>query len=1199
MRASFFDESNEGAANKAGGLWKKALGGVRRAKQTSAIADVSPLEWTDVDGLFAYYDAVYFESKLAGRVTFSWNASPGVSEIDAEAVDELNSMFKYCLCSDIPKWWHGANPLQLCVGICCVVERRSSSYTRAAHLRMPDVLRRFKMTQMAKEALLHGMTHAYLFVSEHTAETAAFNAHDEAFKRIIRKLNHDFTTVDAYRPPDKGYAIRWFDRALADSKAQAETEKLKGTLLRASMVDTLTKEHYKLLYFISKYSRLAEKVTQKERWMRYIHLMVLVYEAIVAGVLEYDYAPCSVLVSGKRMLLNISQEARDNLDDLVETNLVRSLRMTGSDGRSVMAYQPSKQGLDRLQLGALSREDMNACDEFMLDPEGQLLQPSYDVENKTFKLVSDAGFMIDSTIANSEDLSYVCSPYICRSYMMDSIPLSSNAYRASETLRGIGRIADANLDVQVSLSRVIALIGDWIPTSCAQLMELTNSLGVEDRNKGGYYSTKVDSASTSTCLEIPAGLTKISICSANPAQFCNMEATVEYPEVPGITQLECFGLRYSREGDLICGVKIESVMTKILNDISFDFLSRVLADIQIDSSTLTEGLMTVYQRNIMSTVYDGDAINRQKYSVFLAETITPKLSARHYLDGDAIEAEIRQLIGDTQYALDVTDDDVIIFGESGTIFAGPECAKHENLLVSYAMLRCREQFSLNLFRKLETTAIALLAIQKELESTHEAPRRLDRARTRLAEMSTDIYRLGEAVRHMQLACDTPLIVFGETNEPNGQVNGNTNYYALNSKSAKRLHYAMDIGTLAESIRVRTNGCLMHLRTNEELLQTLERQAFEVSRHVKTRVTHEIKAAQEVTREYMEHENVEHATRILTWLYAGLFAFRFIDRFVGSWSIPESVSFITKNVRYPLIWDLSIPWILLSLGFWAAFAIACALLRRAYVINFGGFIESAQRMRQKICVNTLLRFLKLKRNVGYQQVIASSFHGTNVTRITYTDVAGTVFDKYEARVTLTVDSKHGYLLQTRVRIAKSAEVPGKMFPNELGERVMADLEINSVLVDVAATSKTLAARAKSAPKVLLVRVVGIPGTREVMLTAFTVAELQAQIAAKFHFRVRNLVRVSAVNYVDETTMDEDIIETDAHVIALRPFQRMNAVFFGRPKPQMAKYVNQAKVRAEKKRVLEERRAKFAKRVTKVPVTVDDLYPDPDVDDDPGF
>jgi len=390
---------------------------------------------------------------------------------------------------------------------------------------------------------------------------------------------------------------------------------------------------------------------------------------------------------------------------------------------------------------------------------------------------------------------------------------------------------------------------------------------------------------------------------------------------------------------------------------------------------------------------------------------------------------------------------------------------------------------------------------------------------------------------------------------------------------------------------------MNLKANEDLLRTLERGAMELTRNRRHRIIDNTKTALEVTREYMEHENVRQTSWLLTWLYAGLFGFRFIDRFVGAWSIPESVSFITKKIRYPLIWNLPIVWIVMSFGMWCTLFAVCVFLHNLYTNRYGGFIESTATMRHKVCINTLLRFLKLKREVGQQQVVASGFHRTQVTHITYTDVS--TFDSYRARVTLTVDSMHGYLLKTRIRIAKSKTIPGTMFPYELDERLLADLELNKVLLDGTLTAKLRAAQSKVASKILLVRAVGDAATREVTLTALTVADLRAQISAKFCYRVRNLVRVVAVTYIDEKTVDEELIQSDAQVVALRPFQRLNVVFFGKPKPKMAKYVNQTKSRVEKQRMLEERRQLFAKQMKRISATVDELYPDDDDEAEPGF
>lgn len=1205
------DDVKRGGETKARGAWRNAIKSIRNAKASAALTDVSAVDWTDVDGLFAYYDAVYFENSLCGRVTFSWHASSadgqpdeGENELGEQA--KLERLFKYCLCSDVPKWWHSANPRQLSAGICCVVERRGSQYTRAAHIRMPDVLRRFKMTQMTKEALLHSMAHAFFFLNGHTKEHEAFNAHDEAFKQLIYKLNYDFITPDVYRPPDKGYQVRWFDRLVTTEHAAAASNNtlVRDTIAKSSMVDTLTPEHYKLLYFISKHSRLAEKATDSGRWIRYLQIMVLVYEAVVEGVFDYDYAPFVEQVANKRLMLNVSQEARDNLDDLVEAGMLRSLRLSSSGGKSTMAYQPSKKGLEYMRQEAyMSREDKALCDEFLYDPKGSLFRVVFNDETETFKLSSDQGYNIDSSVNESEDVSYVCSPYICRQFMKGApAPLASYAYRASESLRGLSSIAD-DLDVQLSMSRVIMLIGDWMPMSCTQITELSQSLGVDERNQGGYHCTDIDRASTDTVLEVPAGLTRISIASANPAQFCNMEAQVEYPEVAGITQFESFGIRYAREGDVICGIKVESCMTKILNDIPVDFLSRIAADVQVDSSKLTTSLMSPYQRNLLETVYDSRVADREKFTLFMAETITPKLSARHYLDGDSIEAEIRQLIGDAQYALDVTDTDVVIIGSGGVVFAGPECSRHESLLTAFCQLRARENFCNVLYDKLMKMNESKRKLQKMLERVYDEPECLRHAQVELSETNTSLYRLGEAIRHMQTASETPLIVFGDAKEPETPMVTTAMYYALDTKSSKRLHHALRVGALEATIAKRINGCVKHYKMNEEFLHVLQKQANEVMRANKAKSILQTKATLEEVSELMERAGggADQSYRIISSLYVGLFACRAFDRLVGtSWSVSESVSFITNHIRYPLMWRMSVPWVVISLLLWFVVFGACVFFKRVHVDASEGFVESTTSMQRKLCVNTLLRYLKLKREVGRQEIVASDPAGTQLTRITYVETSrGRVFRGYDARVTLTVDTKRGYLFKSRIRIAKSKSIPAKLFPNDLHAMLMTDLELNGVVVDGEAAQKLLKQQRKTKSTTLLVQAAGETHTREVLITEATVRHLYEQIASKFCYRFKNVMRVTRLTQVDATTVDEDLVETDSHVMALRDFQRLVVVFYGKPKPNMVSYIRQVKDRAARKEALTERFKMFKKRLKARNATVQEMYPETDDEHDEGF
>ena len=121
-------------------------------------------------------------------------------------------------------------------------------------------------------------------------------------------------------------------------------------------VDLLARKHFeltdsmlKLLYLLGKYARCAENIGDNEGWIREVHLSVLVYEGIVAEVLDYDYAPQSVLVGTKRVWMNVSQEGRDDIDDLREAGMINGLKLATEDLTAVTAYQVSKEGMDVLK----------------------------------------------------------------------------------------------------------------------------------------------------------------------------------------------------------------------------------------------------------------------------------------------------------------------------------------------------------------------------------------------------------------------------------------------------------------------------------------------------------------------------------------------------------------------------------------------------------------------------------------------------------------------------------------------------------------------------------------------------------------------------------------------------------------------------------------------------------------------------------
>jgi len=127
--------------------------------------------------------------------------------------------------------------------------------------------------------------------------------------------------------------------------------------------------------------------------------LVMVFEGIVAGVMDMDYAPAPVLVNSKRVYLNISHDGKDDIDDLREVKLVNSMKMTTSMQQTISCYQLSELGSRLLtqgegvgiELGARLVAAKDAVDSFTMDEDLGRLEAEWDEENQLFHILNESG----------------------------------------------------------------------------------------------------------------------------------------------------------------------------------------------------------------------------------------------------------------------------------------------------------------------------------------------------------------------------------------------------------------------------------------------------------------------------------------------------------------------------------------------------------------------------------------------------------------------------------------------------------------------------------------------------------------------------------------------------------------------------------------------------------------------------------------
>ena len=876
------------------------------------------------------------------------------------------------------------------------------------------------------------------------------------------------------------------------------------------------------------------------------------------------------MVRGRRIFMNVTQEGRDHLEDLVESKFIRALRTITEDKQPVVAYQITEAGMETLvNSKSLKKIDRRVIDEVIRDPEGGLLSVSYDTKSETFSLRSAYGFCFDSAVTETEDVSYVSSPYLpftCRDLKR---PMASNAHRAFESGSGSDTVKD-ELDVQITVSRLVILVGEWVPFGCNQIMALTKKLGAGERIKGGYFSSHVDDKSTETCIEIPVGLTKVAVNSCDASSWINIEAEVEFPEDEGITQVENFGIRYQRDGTCLYGLKLEAVMDKILNDISLDYLARVMTDIHIDSSKVTESLTSERQSTLLKMVFNGNEMNRNKVNVFICEKITPKLRALRYLDGDALEAELKQVIGDTQHAFDISENDVVIFGSAGVLFAGPECIQHETLLLAFLALKAREDFVANFFNRLFLVSEQAQEQRRLIHRHHEDPNFVNQIRNSLATINEDCIMMEEIMRNLETSVEAEALP--EDRLPS-------------TKAGKRLYHILQIPKMEASLRGRIADCEKQVSATRHEISFLSEQITNVTRALREQVNRDTKHLFKASSEQMKLNDTAASRDVMQLIFAGSLSFGIIDRFTGEWSVVWD-NWFKESLQYTLVLNSNAGFFYVSLSLWIAVGVFVLAYMRTKRDKIVGSIHFLARLDVRVNVPKLYSYLK-RRNIQREEIIALNHADAAVVRaFTYFDDGSRaptrvgdppiddLWDGYRPTIVLTLDTRNGVLRSAEITCVKPRLEPARVFPRELRERLIQDLKQHDVLLefesvnrfgDSSMTRQSIARRKgntdvddASSDLVLFVKRPTDLMCREVVVPVRDLASLTESVAQKFNHKPEHLITLTVSTTVDDGFEIEEVLEDDQQVQGLNTYAKVEIRFRGKPDPGMASFA--ARVRA---------------------------------------
>lgn len=751
-----------------------------------------------------------------------------------------------------------------------------------------------------------------------------------------------------------------------------------------------SEEHLKLLYLVSKYSHCAQSAEEKERWIRKIPLLVLIYEAIVAGVLDYDYAPASENIGTRRIYINISQEGRDDVDDLREAGMINGLKLSSKEYQSVTAYQISPQGLELLK--SVPAELRKAIDDLVM-VEGQQIEAVWDGES--FLLTTAKGYRRVSTITDCEDVSYVSSPYLPASLLAPSSKLSSSADRAHESAAGATNIRDELSEV-ITLSEVSVMIGEWIPFGANQIVALNDKLGATERVQGGLFTALVDEEPTGTQFEVTPGLTSVRILDYDLTKHLNFEAEVYYPEDEGIVQIENFGVHMRDSGSIVYGLKVEAILDRKSDSVSLDHLARLLVDVQQDSSTITDSLVSTYQRSLLEMTFLGDAANRDKFNLILADAISPKMEASRYMDKEDHENELKQVLGDTREAHDIGKN-LLVLGRQGILLAGADAKRYEPLLLAYLSMMSMDIFVRNFFNRTFVLDDALKKIRAMIQEYEKDPNSISRIRTQLSQASKDVILLQETLGYLEESLEL-LVVPARPADPAGS----------------KLHDLLRVGPGNDDLRRRVRDLRKNVEGSRHELDGLREMTDVISETQMFRLQEEMQAnSKNLESVFRSNERASSSLEVLQVILSGTLAFEVLDRITGEWSVVETW-WGKKWIVDPII-NKPFVWFGMNLLLWGVIAFALIRFMRYLTSRSAGVLTVRFTANSKVDMKALELYLSQK-HLEEEDVDTDAKMQTRKISWQESDVerwAGA-----PPKVEILYDEKHAFLLKVFMQVDKN-------------------------------------------------------------------------------------------------------------------------------------------------------------------------------------
>ncbi len=245
------------------------------------------------------------------------------------------------------------------------------------------------------------------------------------------------------------------------------------------------------------------------------------------------------------------------------------------------------------------------------------------------------------------------------------------------------------------------MLTEWIPFGLNNIIFFSDKLEAGEEASPTLLTESIDYQPEESTFQTSSDISRVRVVDAVRTQFVEFITDVLFKETGGDIQKEEIGVHVDVSGRVTYGIELKETLGQSEKH-SFDSLSRVVADLVVDTSKVMDTVLNNYQKSLLGLVYAGVSHQREKFVVITADENEPCFNdIRMYMERPELNSEVNQVIVEATDAFNLSDETRVIFGTHGVIFITHNPDRYKHALTLYSLLNSIRTFQSNVFARME------------------------------------------------------------------------------------------------------------------------------------------------------------------------------------------------------------------------------------------------------------------------------------------------------------------------------------------------------------------------------------------------------------------------------------------------------------------------------------------------------------------